>query len=185
MLDQAGFRPGPCSTGRSGWDADGVAFTILKFRTMIADAESRTGPVWASEDDPRITRVGRWLRRFRVDEVPQLINVLRGEMSLVGPRPERASFVTQLAEQIPFYKERFMVHPGITGWAQVMQSYAASVEESRRKLQADLYYIKHMSLLTDLYIFLKTLSVVLSGGGRVRSVVGMGAVGPAVGDSPL
>lgn len=164
---------------------DGVAFTILKFRTMTADAESRTGPVWCGVDDPRITRVGRWLRRFRVDEVPQLINVLRGEMSLIGPRPERQAFVTQLAEQIPFYRERFMVQPGITGWAQVMQPYAASVEESRRKLQADLYYIKHMSLLTDMDIILKTLSVVLSGGGRVRSVVGMGAVGPAVGDSPL
>ncbi len=154
---------------------DGVAFTILKFRTMSAEAESRTGPVWAAEDDPRVTRVGRWLRRFRVDEVPQLLNVLRGEMSLIGPRPERAIFVKDLAGRIPFYMERFMVDPGITGWAQVTQPYAASTEQSRRKLQADLYYIKHMSFPTDLYILLRTVKIVLLGRERSRFVRGTDA----------
>jgi exopolysaccharide biosynthesis polyprenyl glycosylphosphotransferase len=159
--------PGPVFFRQDRLGRDGVTFTILKFRTMIVDAESRTGPVWAMADDSRITRVGRWLRKLRIDELPQLINVLRGEMSLIGPRPERQVFVKQLAEQIPFYAERLMVHPGITGWAQVMQSYAASVEQSRRKLQADLYYIKHMSFLTDVYVLFKTVKVVLS--GRERS----------------
>ncbi len=164
--------PGPALYRQERLGRDGVPFTILKFRTMAADAESRTGPVWAKQDDSRITRAGRWLRKFRIDEVPQLVNVLRGEMSLIGPRPEREHFVKQLTEQIPFYAERFMVHPGITGWAQVMQSYAASVEESRRKLQADLYYIKHMSLLTDMYIILKTVQIVLFGRERSRIIEG-------------
>ncbi len=163
--------PGPVLYRQERLGRGCVPFTILKFRTMIVGAESRTGPVWARPDDPRITRVGRWLRKFRIDEVPQLINVLRGEMSLIGPRPEREFFVKQLTEQIPFYAERFMVHPGVTGWAQVMQSYAASIEESRTKLQADLYYIKHMSLLTDMYIILRTVQVVLFGRERGRSVV--------------
>jgi len=162
--------PGPVLYRQERLGRDGVAFTILKFRTMALDAESRTGPVWAMEDDSRITRVGRWLRKFRIDEVPQLINVLRGEMSLIGPRPEREVFVKQLAEHIPFYAERFMVRPGITGWAQVRQSYAASIEESRQKLQADLYYIKHMSFLTDMYIILKTVKIVLTGRERSGSV---------------
>ena len=161
--------PGPVLYRQERLGRDGIAFEMLKFRTMTADAESRTGPVWATVDDPRITRVGRWLRRFRIDEVPQLINVLRGEMSLIGPRPEREVFVKQLAEQVPFYAERLMVRPGITGWAQVMQPYASSIDESRRKLQADLYYIKHMSLLTDMYIVLKTVKIVLSGRERQRS----------------
>jgi exopolysaccharide biosynthesis polyprenyl glycosylphosphotransferase len=169
--------PGPVLFRQERLGRDGVPFTILKFRTMIAEAESRTGPVWTKDRDPRITRVGRWLRKFRIDEVPQLVNVLRGEMSLIGPRPEREFFVRQLEEQIPFYAERLMVHPGITGWAQVMQSYAASIEESRRKLQADLYYIKHMSFLTDLYIILKTVQVVCCGRERSRSVDGMGDTG--------
>jgi exopolysaccharide biosynthesis polyprenyl glycosylphosphotransferase len=160
---------------------NGAPFTILKFRTMAVDAESRTGPVWAIDNDPRITWVGRWLRRFHVDELPQFINVLRGEMSVVGPRPEREVFVNRLAEQIPFYTERFMVRPGITGWAQVTQSYAASLEESRQKLQADLYYIKHMSLPTDVYIMLKTVSIVLRGHEQFRSV---NRSGPAVVNSP-
>jgi len=155
--------PGPVFYRQERLGRDSVAFTMLKFRTMTTDAESRTGPVWAMEGDSRITRVGRWLRRFRIDEVPQLINVLRGEMSLVGPRPEREVFVQQLAERIPFYTERLMVRPGITGWAQVMQAYAATIEDSRRKLQADLYYIKHMSFVTDVYIILKTVKVVLFG----------------------
>jgi exopolysaccharide biosynthesis polyprenyl glycosylphosphotransferase len=155
--------PGPILYRQERLGRDGVPFTILKFRTMAADAEGRTGPVWATANDPRVTRVGRWLRRFRIDEMPQLINVLRGEMSLIGPRPERQLFVTQLHEQIPFYAERAMVRPGISGWAQVRQPYAASIDDSRRKLQADLYYIKHVSFTTDLYIVLKTIKIVLLG----------------------
>jgi exopolysaccharide biosynthesis polyprenyl glycosylphosphotransferase len=168
--------PGPVLYRQERLGREGVTFTILKFRTMAADAEMATGPVWAVDDDPRITRAGRWLRRFRIDEVPQLINVLRGEMSLIGPRPERDAFVRELEKQIPYYAERFMVPPGITGWAQVMQSYASSIDESRRKLEADLYYIKHMSFLTDMYIILKTVKVVLFGRERNRSAEGTGAV---------
>jgi exopolysaccharide biosynthesis polyprenyl glycosylphosphotransferase len=155
--------PGPILHRQERLGRTGTPFTILKFRTMAADAESRTGPVWATEGDPRITRAGRWLRRFHIDEIPQFINVLAGEMSLIGPRPEREVFVKRLAEEIPFYTERLTVHPGITGWAQVMQSYAASTEESRQKLQADLYYIKHMSFLTDMHIILKTVKIVVFG----------------------
>jgi exopolysaccharide biosynthesis polyprenyl glycosylphosphotransferase len=149
---------------------DSVPFTLLKFRTMHGNAENETGPVWASDDDPRITRVGKWLRKFRIDEIPQLINVLRGEMSLVGPRPEREVFIAKLSEKIPFYAERLLVPPGITGWAQVMHPYAASVEESRRKLQYDLYYIKHMSFFLDMYIFLKTIKTILFGRERAKPV---------------
>jgi exopolysaccharide biosynthesis polyprenyl glycosylphosphotransferase len=149
---------------------DSMPFTLLKFRTMFADAESKTGPVWAAEDDPRITRVGKWLRKIRLDEIPQLLNVLRGEMSLVGPRPEREVFIKKLSEKIPFYAERLLVPPGITGWAQVMHPYAASIEESRRKLQYDLYYIKHMSFLLDTYIVLKTVKTIIFGRERARKV---------------
>lgn len=149
---------------------DSIPFTLLKFRTMRADAESQTGPVWATEDDPRITRLGKWLRKFRVDEVPQLVNVLRGEMSLVGPRPEREVFIKKLSEKIPFYAERLLVPPGVTGWAQVMHPYAASIEESRRKLQYDLFYIKHMSFLLDSYIFLKTVKTIIFGRERARKI---------------
>jgi exopolysaccharide biosynthesis polyprenyl glycosylphosphotransferase len=150
---------------------DGEPFSMLKFRTMTVAAEDTSGPVWAAENDPRITRIGKWLRKFRIDELPQLINVLRGQMSLVGPRPERAAFIARLAPAIPFYAERMMVKPGITGWAQVRQPYAASDEAARRKLQADLYYIKHMSFLTDLYICLMTVRIVLLGQERVPATV--------------
>jgi lipopolysaccharide/colanic/teichoic acid biosynthesis glycosyltransferase len=135
---------------------------------MRADAESATGPVWAIEDDPRVTRVGKWLRKFRIDEIPQLFNVLSGNMSLVGPRPERDMFIAKLSEKIPFYAERLLVPPGITGWAQVMYPYAASIEESRRKLQFDLYYIKHMSFFLDMYVLLKTSKTILFGHERAR-----------------
>lgn len=172
---------GPVFYRQERMGRDGAAFTILKFRTMVVDAEGQTGPVWATENDSRITRVGRWLRKCRIDEVPQLVNVLRGEMSLVGPRPERRHFAAQLGQQIPFYAERFMVHPGITGWAQVIQSYAASVEDSRRKLQADLYYIKHMSFLTDMYIILRTFKIVLYGRERTRSLERSDQVGSEAG----
>ena len=145
---------------------DSVSFTLCKFRTMRADAESATGPVWATENDPRITRLGKWLRKFRIDEIPQLVNVLRGDMSLVGPRPEREAFIQKLSEKIPFYAERLLVPPGITGWAQVMYPYAASIEQSRRKLQYDIYYIKHMSFFLDMYVLLKTFKTILFGHER-------------------
>ena len=160
--------PGPVHHRQERMGRNGAVFTILKFRTMFGDAESRTGPVWAMDNDPRITCTGRWLRRFHIDEIPQFINVLRGEMSVVGPRPEREVFVNSLAAQIPFYAERLMVHPGMTGWAQVTQPYAASTKESRRKFQADLYYIKHMSFLTDASIILKTVNIILFGHAPTR-----------------
>jgi exopolysaccharide biosynthesis polyprenyl glycosylphosphotransferase len=147
---------------------DSIPFTLLKFRTMIANAEGQTGPVWATENDPRITGIGKFLRKTRIDEIPQLINVLRGEMSLVGPRPEREVFIHKLSEKIPFYAERLLVNPGITGWAQVMAPYAASIEDSRKKLQYDLYYIKHMSFFLDLYIFIKTFKTMLFGRERAK-----------------
>jgi exopolysaccharide biosynthesis polyprenyl glycosylphosphotransferase len=149
---------------------DSQPFTLLKLRTMYADAESQTGPVWSTEDDPRITPLGKWLRKFRTDELPQLINVLRGEMSLVGPRPEREVFIRKLSDKIPFYAERLLVPPGITGWAQVMAPYAASIEDSRRKLQFDLYYIKHMSFFLDMLIFAKTFKTILFGREKSKTV---------------
>lgn len=142
-------------------------FTLFKFRTMRADAEKSTGAVWAQKDDPRITAVGSFLRKTRLDELPQMLNVLKGDMSFVGPRPERPEFVAMLKEQIPYYSERHFVKPGITGWAQVRYSYGASVEDSFEKLRYDLFYIKHLSLFNDLMILLETVKVVLLGrGGR-------------------
>jgi exopolysaccharide biosynthesis polyprenyl glycosylphosphotransferase len=146
---------------RSG--LDGISYTLLKFRTMKQDAEAQSGAVWAGSLDARVTRIGKFLRKWRVDEIPQLINVLRGEMSLVGPRPERPEFVDTLAGAIPFYKERLLVPPGITGWAQVKYPYAASIEAARRKLQYDLYYIKHMSFSLDCLILLRTFRTILVG----------------------
>jgi len=143
----------------------GRPFTLLKFRTMVQDAELRTGPVWAADDDPRITRVGRWLRKTRLDEFPQIWNVFKGEMSFIGPRPERPHFVVQLQEKIPYYAERHSVKPGITGWAQVRCPYAATIEDSEEKLQYDLYYVKNMSSLLDIDILLSTIRVVLFGRG--------------------
>ena len=147
---------------------NGAPFTIHKFRTMRTDAEARTGPVWSKGDgDPRITPVGRFMRKTRLDEIPQLWNVLRGDMSLIGPRPERPSFVEQLTQQIPFYGQRHVVKPGVTGWAQVRYSYGASVEDALEKMQYDLYYVKHMSLRFDIMIALETIkTVVLRRGAR-------------------
>ena len=138
----------------------GRIFVVNKFRSMSVDAE-RNGAVWAQAQDPRVTRVGRWLRRARLDELPQFWNVLVGNMSFVGPRPERPEFVGTLQREIPFYMARHAVKPGITGWAQVRHHYAASVEDSMEKLQYDLYYIKNLSPLLDLVILLSTLQVVL------------------------
>jgi sugar transferase (PEP-CTERM system associated) len=144
----------------------GRLFKLLKFRTMRLDAEAESGPVWASGDgDPRITRLGRLLRKTRLDELPQLINVLRGEMSFVGPRPERPHFVAQLRKVIPFYDERHSVRPGITGWAQVKSGYGSSIEDAQLKLQFDLFYIKHLSFGLDVGILLDTLKVVVVGRG--------------------
>ncbi len=128
---------------------------------MVIDAEATTGPVWAEDDDPRITRVGKIIRRLRLDELPQLWNVLKGDMSFVGPRPEREYFTEQLEKAIPYYGERFTVKPGITGWAQVSYGYGASVEDAIEKLNYDLFYIKNMSILMDVMILLRTVKIVL------------------------
>ncbi len=139
---------------------DGRPFTLLKFRSMRANAES-SGPAWASMGDPRVTRVGSFIRRTRMDELPQLFNILRGEMSFIGPRPERPHFVQQLAAVIPFYGERARVKPGLTGWAQVNFPYGASVEDARVKLSYDLYYVKYRSALLDMAIIFSTIRVIL------------------------
>lgn len=143
----------------------GRVFEILKFRSMRVGAEAESGPVWAQDKDPRVTRVGRVLRKLRLDELPQLINILRGDMSVVGPRPERPHFVEMLCEQIPYYALRHSVPPGLTGWAQVSYPYGSSVEDSREKLEYDLFYIKNMSLSLDLLILFSTLKIVLLGKG--------------------
>jgi len=144
----------------------GRTFMVLKFRSMRVDAESTSGPQWAAENDNRVTPLGAFLRKFRIDELPQLFNVLKGDMSFVGPRPERPYFVEMLKRDIPYYDVRHYVRPGITGWAQVRHPYGASVADAYQKLQYDLYYQKHMSLLLDLTIVFKTLRVVLTGRGR-------------------
>jgi sugar transferase (PEP-CTERM system associated) len=144
---------------------NGVTFRLYKFRTMVEDAE-KSGARWAEESDPRITRVGRFLRSSRIDELPQLCNVLLGEMSFIGPRPERPDFNSELEAAIPYYDLRHLVKPGITGWAQVLYPYGASVEDAREKLQYDLYYIKNYSVMLDLVILIRTLRVVLVGRGR-------------------
>ena len=142
----------------------GVPFQILKFRSMYQNAEAN-GPVWAASADHRITKVGRLLRKYRLDELPQLFNVLRGEMSLVGPRPERPIFCDMLAEQIPYYTLRHSIRPGITGWAQVKYQYSASVEETKAKLEFDIFYVKHLSMLLDLAILFETAKVMIYGHG--------------------
>jgi exopolysaccharide biosynthesis polyprenyl glycosylphosphotransferase len=143
----------------------GRVFWLYKFRSMIPEAERDTGPVWAQPDDKRVTRLGRILRKLRLDEVPQFINVLRGEMSLVGPRPERPFFVEQLKAEVGFYTRRLFVRPGITGWAQVRHRYDQSLEDVREKIRFDLYYLENMSLTLDFKIILRTLFVAISGRG--------------------
>ncbi|MGP8246072.1 MAG: sugar transferase [Bryobacteraceae bacterium] len=140
---------------------EGQPFMVFKFRSMRVDAEAATGAVWASRNDPRITAVGRIIRRLRFDELPQLFNVLRGEMSLVGPRPERPEFVKALSEQIPYYRQRHYVPPGITGWAQINHKYGDTLEDTVTKLEYDLYYIKNMSISLDTYIVFHTLKTML------------------------
>ena len=143
----------------------GRIFTLYKFRSMRADAEKLSGPVWASEDDPRITRVGRIIRKLRIDELPQLWNVFKGDMSFVGPRPERQFFIDKLRKIIPYYNERLSVKPGVTGWAQIMYPYGATEKDALKKLEYDLYYIKNMSIAFDLIVIFHTVKIVLLGRG--------------------
>ena len=156
--------PGPAFYRQERVGLHGRGFQLLKFRSMRVDAEA-AGPSWAAQADPRVTRLGRIMRLTRMDELPQLLNVLAGSMSLVGPRPERPCFVTQLAERIPHFRERTRVKPGITGWAQVNHPYGASVEDAREKLAYDLHYLRHRSLTLDLRILLATVRVVVTQAG--------------------
>ena len=145
---------------RVGWR--GELFRILKFRTMTTDAEKH-GAQWATQNDPRVTRLGRFLRRTRLDELPQLWNIVKGDMSLVGPRPERPEFVKELAEEIPFYEQRHLAPPGLTGWAQIRYQYGSSKEDALRKLEYDLYYVRHLSLAFDIEIILRTIPMMMKG----------------------
>lgn len=157
--------PGPALYRQERVGKNGRSFTIMKFRSMRTDAE-KDGPVWASkEGDARTTRVGRVIRKIRVDEIPQFWNILKGEMNFVGPRPERPHFVRQLAEEIPFYEQRHLIPPGLTGWAQIKYPYGASIEDARQKLQYDLYYIKNQSLVLDAVILFETVKTILFGRG--------------------
>ena len=144
---------------------NGESFQVMKFRSMRTDAESDGKAVWATQNDPRVTRIGAVIRKTRIDELPQLFNVLRGDMSFVGPRPERPQFVDDLAAEIPYYRERHRVKPGITGWAQLCYPYGASIQDGKEKLQYDLYYLKNHSLLLDLIVLMQTVEVVLVGDG--------------------
>ena len=152
---------GPVIFAQERVGKDGRKFTLMKFRSMRADAEKLTGPVWAVADDPRITKVGRFIRKTRLDELPQLFNVLGGSMSLVGPRPEREVFVEELAARIPYYHQRHIVKPGLTGWAQINYRYGSTFEDSVQKLQYDIFYIKNQSLLFDLSILFNTIKTVI------------------------
>lgn len=143
---------------------NGKRFVLLKFRSMRVDAE-QSGPVWASKDDDRTTRVGRIIRKVRIDEIPQFWNILRGEMAFVGPRPERPHFVAQLAQEIPYYEQRHLIPPGLTGWAQIKYPYGASIEDARQKLQYDLFYVKNQSLMLDAIVLFETIKIIIFGRG--------------------
>ncbi|MFL6228393.1 MAG: TIGR03013 family XrtA/PEP-CTERM system glycosyltransferase [Pyrinomonadaceae bacterium] len=156
--------PGPALYRQERVGKNGHPFTIMKFRSMRADAE-KAGPVWARAADDRVTKVGRVIRKIRVDEIPQFWNILKGEMNFVGPRPERPHFVKQLAEEIPFYEQRHLIAPGLTGWAQIKYPYGASVEDARQKLQYDLYYVKNQGLVLDAIIMFETVKTILFGRG--------------------
>jgi lipopolysaccharide/colanic/teichoic acid biosynthesis glycosyltransferase len=144
---------------------NGRPFDVIKFRSMRTDAEKDGRPRWASSNDDRVTRVGRIIRRLRIDELPQIFNVLLGDMSIIGPRPERPFFVEQLARELPYYGLRHSIKPGVTGWAQVRYPYGATVEDSLQKLQYDLYYVKNHNLMLDLLVLAETVGVVLTGKG--------------------
>jgi sugar transferase (PEP-CTERM system associated) len=156
--------PGPVLYKQERVGKNGRPFVLMKFRSMGIDAE-KEGPVWATSGDERATRIGRIIRKIRVDEIPQFWNILRGEMSFVGPRPERPHFVSQLAQEIPYYEQRHLIAPGLTGWAQIKYPYGASIEDARQKLQYDLYYIKNQSLILDAIIMFETIKIILFGRG--------------------
>jgi sugar transferase (PEP-CTERM system associated) len=156
--------PGPVLYKQERVGKNGRPFTIMKFRSMRTDAE-KDGPVWARSEDDRTTRVGRIIRKIRIDEIPQFWNILKGEMSFVGPRPERPHFVAQLAQEIPYYEQRHLIAPGLTGWAQIKYPYGASIDDARQKLQYDLYYIKNQSLMLDAVILFETIKTILFGRG--------------------
>lgn len=153
--------PGPVFYRQERVGLNGQPFMLLKFRSMRTDAEADGVPRWAAVNDSRITRLGNFIRKTRIDEIPQIFNVLKGEMSFIGPRPERPFFVDQLVEAIPYYLERHRVKPGISGWAQLNYPYGASIEDAKEKFQFDLYYIKNYSLFLDLIVLIQTARVVL------------------------
>ena len=157
--------PGPVFYRQMRVGRGGRLFDLIKFRTMVPNAEVR-GARWAEVEDRRVTRVGRWMRRLHLDEIPQALNIVRGDLSFIGPRPERPEFVAQLEEHLPFYRVRQAVRPGVTGWAQIKYRYGASVEDALMKLEYDLYYNKHQSLWLDLVILIKTIGIVLTLKGR-------------------
>jgi exopolysaccharide biosynthesis polyprenyl glycosylphosphotransferase len=159
--------PGPVFYTQKRVGKNGKVFDIIKFRSMRVGAEQNGRPLWAVRNDPRVTRVGKLIRATRLDELPQLINVLRGDLDIVGPRPERPEFVEELNMVSPYYTLRHTVNPGLTGWAQVMFSYSGTIEESRKKLQYDLFYIKNMSVKLDLFILFRTIKIVLLGRGAL------------------
>ena len=158
--------PGPAIFRQERVGLQGKKFIVYKFRSMRMDAEKHTGPAWAKKDDDRVTWIGAFLRKCRLDELPQLYNVIRGEMSFIGPRPERQYFVDLLKDKVPYYDLRHYIKPGVTGWAQVMYPYGSCIEDAYEKLQYDFYYAKHISFGIDVVILLKTLRVVLFGKGR-------------------
>jgi lipopolysaccharide/colanic/teichoic acid biosynthesis glycosyltransferase len=157
--------PGPVLYRQERVGLNGRHFNVIKFRSMRTDAEKDGRPRWASAKDDRVTRVGRVIRRLRIDELPQIFNVLLGNMSIIGPRPERPFFVEQLARELPYYGLRHSIKPGVTGWAQVRYPYGATVEDSLQKLQYDLYYVKNHNLMLDLLVLFETVGVVLTGKG--------------------
>jgi exopolysaccharide biosynthesis polyprenyl glycosylphosphotransferase len=153
--------PGPALLQQRRVGKNNRIFTLYKFRSMVRDAEARSGAVWATRNDPRVTPVGRWLRKLRLDELPQLFNVLKGDMSIVGPRPERPEFVAELEQKIPYYRHRHCVKPGITGWAQIKHKYGETIEDTVVKLEYDLYYIKNLAPALDAVIMFHTAKVML------------------------
>jgi len=157
---------GPVFYSQERVGKNGRVFRILKFRSMFQDAESKSGPIWADKDDPRVTPVGRVLRRMHLDELPQFLNILEGSMSLVGPRPERPFFVEQFIKEIPLYRRRLNVRPGLTGWAQVKHKYDASMEDVRNKLRFDLFYIENMSIRMDVKILIHTFFRMITAKGQ-------------------
>ena len=153
--------PGPILYRQTRVGLDGLPFTLYKFRSMRADAEAKTGAVWATKDDPRVTRVGRTIRKIRFDELPQLFNVIQGEMSIVGPRPERPEFVKELSEKIPYYRQRHGVRPGITGWAQINYKYGDTIEDTVCRWSSTSIHIKNMAVSLDIYIIFHTIKAML------------------------